>query len=147
MAKADLLVKEILNQCKNNIKQIYDINSYKIEIFNNLRNFIFILTKNSFEKFNKLLATLSERIMNNDFERISDFYLNLIRPFYNKVRDSLVLPFLLSQLNDTLIISIIMFVFVVLIDIVCLLVINFFIIRKVIKIKKNMVSYIDMIKK
>ena len=134
------LIKLILNYCQENFDDFFELDNFKVNIFNNLRNYLLIIVKN---KENK---NLQENILDWDYKRMSNFLGWLVRPYYNKLRDTIVAPFLTNELNNTLNVCVIVFVTSVALDILCLLIINFYIFKKTLRINKYFLNFIEIIK-
>ncbi len=142
LENSEIIMREILSECQSLIKDGFTLKTIKISIFNKLRNYFMVLINNT---LNHLY--LKKKIENSEFKSITNFYSSIIRPYYNKLRDTITAPFLSGQLNFTLYLGIVMFILMVLINFTDLLIINFFVFRRAKSINKNLINLVDILKK
>jgi len=129
--------------CYKEVNNSFTIDSLKVTLFNRIRNNLMILKNNNFKERNFFNGKIKDKTFDFDW----DFYIFIMRPYFNKYRNTFIKPFLKNQLDNALYICIGIYFFVVIIDIILLFLIKYLIINKANNINKYLVILIDVIKK
>lgn len=144
------IINSIKNECKEIVAESFSLDNFQVEILNEIRKFIISLLKMDLSQSSNILSrdkVVEKMIKSKSYKSIANYLNTLIRPYFNKFRDKIITPFLIKQLNNTLFISVVLFVSCVFIDVLCLIVLNYFILKKSVEIKRYLINFIDILKK